>query len=143
LRSLEAAVEAARKIYLNPRLGAEAKIDYLDVLLSQRDLLEATTVLIQTKQEQLAAIVNAYQALGGGWWELFGKTDHSGDAHAAPVAPPDDVPPATVPEVLPPPTPVPPGEAAGAVEKESAIGKQVSSPGIVSQARWKPVAWTP
>jgi outer membrane protein, multidrug efflux system len=37
------------------------------VLLSQRDLLEARTVLIETKQQQLSAIVNAYQALGGGY----------------------------------------------------------------------------
>ena len=33
---------------------------------AQRDLLEARMVLIETKQQQLAAIVNAYQALGGG-----------------------------------------------------------------------------
>ena len=32
-----------------------------------RDLLEARTVLIETKQQQLTAIVRAYQALGGGY----------------------------------------------------------------------------
>jgi len=36
------------------------------VLLAQRDRNEARIVLIETKQEQLSAIVNAYQALGGG-----------------------------------------------------------------------------
>ena len=36
------------------------------MLFAQRDLLDARTVLIDTKQQQLSAIVNAYQALGGG-----------------------------------------------------------------------------
>ena len=38
----------------------------MEVLLAQRDLLDARTVLIETKRQQLSAIVNAYQALGGG-----------------------------------------------------------------------------
>lgn len=37
------------------------------MLFSQRDLLEARVDLIETKQQQLSAIVNAYQALGGGY----------------------------------------------------------------------------
>jgi hypothetical protein len=37
------------------------------VLFSQRDLLEARISLIETKQQQLAAIISAYQALGGGY----------------------------------------------------------------------------
>jgi outer membrane protein, multidrug efflux system len=37
------------------------------VLLATRDLLDARTVLIETKQQQLSAIVRAYQALGGGY----------------------------------------------------------------------------
>jgi multidrug efflux system outer membrane protein len=43
------------------------------VLFSQRDLLEARRNLIDTKQQQLSAVVNTYQALGGGSgprWEL-------------------------------------------------------------------------
>jgi hypothetical protein len=36
------------------------------VLFAQRDFNEAKMVLIETKREQLAAVVNAYQALGGG-----------------------------------------------------------------------------
>jgi len=35
--------------------------------LAQRELMEARMLLIDTKQEQLAAVINAYQALGGGW----------------------------------------------------------------------------
>ena len=60
LKSLESSVDNATKLFQN------ARGDYIDVLLSQRDLLEAKTVLIETKQQQLTAIVNAYQALGGG-----------------------------------------------------------------------------
>lgn len=60
LRSLEASVDSASKLFLN------ARVEYVEVLLAQRDLLEARTVLIETKKQQLSAIVNAYQALGGG-----------------------------------------------------------------------------
>ena len=60
LASLEASVEAASKLFQN------ARIEYMDVLFAQRDLLDARMVLIETKKEQLSAIVNAYQALGGG-----------------------------------------------------------------------------
>ena len=41
--------------------------EFSDVLFSQRDLLEARVTLVETKQEQLVAIVDAYQALGGGF----------------------------------------------------------------------------
>ena len=36
------------------------------MLFAQRDRIDARMVLIETKQQQLSAIVNAYQALGGG-----------------------------------------------------------------------------
>lgn len=60
LASLEASVDSATKLFQS------ARVEYMDVLLSQRDLMDARMVLIETKQQQLAAIVNAYQALGGG-----------------------------------------------------------------------------
>jgi multidrug efflux system outer membrane protein len=60
LESLEVAVDAANKLFQN------ARTEYLDVLFAQRDLRDARTVLIETKREQLVAIVNTYQALGGG-----------------------------------------------------------------------------
>ena len=44
-----------------------ARADYLEVLLTQRDALEARLELIETKRDQLNAVVNIYQALGGGW----------------------------------------------------------------------------
>jgi outer membrane protein, multidrug efflux system len=60
LDALEASVDAANKLFQN------ARAEYVEVLLAQRDFMEARFVLIETKKQQLAAIVNAYQALGGG-----------------------------------------------------------------------------
>jgi NodT family efflux transporter outer membrane factor (OMF) lipoprotein len=60
LEALEASVGSADKLFQN------ARVEYVEVLLAQRDLLDARMVLIETKKEQLSAAVNAYQALGGG-----------------------------------------------------------------------------
>ena len=60
MASLESAIDNAIKLY------NAARFDYLEVLLVQRDLNQARLDLIDTKQGQLSAIVNAYQALGGG-----------------------------------------------------------------------------
>jgi hypothetical protein len=65
LESLEVAVDVAGKLFLN------ARVEYLDVLFSQRDLMDARTVLIETKRDQLSAIINTYQALGGGGGGLY------------------------------------------------------------------------
>ena len=62
VKALEAAVDRAMNLYQFARVG----VDYLDVLLAQRDLWEARRNLIDLKREQLSAIVNTYQALGGG-----------------------------------------------------------------------------
>ncbi|MAX39759.1 efflux transporter outer membrane subunit [Gimesia sp.] len=60
LAALEESVDVATKLFQN------ARAEYVEVLLAQRDLQDAKVVLIETKQQQLAAIVNTYQALGGG-----------------------------------------------------------------------------
>lgn len=49
------------------QLFRSARADYLDVLLTQRDALEARKDLIETKQKQVDAMVDLYKALGGGW----------------------------------------------------------------------------
>ena len=49
------------------QLFKSARTDYLDVLLTQRDALEAKKELIETKQKQIVAMVDLYKALGGGW----------------------------------------------------------------------------
>lgn len=60
LDALNASVETANKLFQN------ARAEYVEVLLAQRELQEAREELVEIKQEQLAAIVNVYQALGGG-----------------------------------------------------------------------------
>ncbi len=60
LEALEASVDSATKLFQN------ARAEYVEVLLAQRDLQDAKIVTIETKKQQLTAIVNAYQALGGG-----------------------------------------------------------------------------
>lgn len=49
------------------QLFKSARADYLEVLLTQRDALEARKELIETKQKQISAIIDLYKALGGGW----------------------------------------------------------------------------
>ena len=49
------------------KLFISARADYMEVLLTQRDVLEARIELIETRMQQLHAQVNAYRALGGGW----------------------------------------------------------------------------
>jgi outer membrane protein TolC len=39
----------------------------MEVLLTQRDALESRFELIETKMQQMHAVVNIYRALGGGW----------------------------------------------------------------------------
>lgn len=48
-------------------LFRSARADYMEVLLTQREALESRFELIETKKQQMNAMVNIYQALGGGW----------------------------------------------------------------------------
>ena len=54
-------IDVAKQLFLS------ARTDYLDVLLTQRDSLEAKKELIETKQKQINAMVDLYKSLGGGW----------------------------------------------------------------------------
>lgn len=49
------------------QLFKSARAEYLEILLTQRETLEAKSELIETKQKQMSAMVNLYRALGGGW----------------------------------------------------------------------------
>ncbi|GAB3968271.1 TolC family protein [Spirosoma terrae] len=49
------------------KLFTSARADYMEVLLTQRDVLESRMELIETRMKQMNAAVNAYRALGGGW----------------------------------------------------------------------------
>jgi NodT family efflux transporter outer membrane factor (OMF) lipoprotein len=116
VEALEAAVAAATSLYQLPR--AELPVDYLDVLTAQNELFEAIRDLIATKGEQLSAIVNTYQALGGGnyllpvphpasLWPPHEK--HLKHSHASVPVVRDPVPPPTPAAAeggpVPPPTP--------------------------------------
>ena len=54
-------------IEISNQLFQSARADYMEVLLTQRDALEARMELIETKKDQLTSTVKLYKALGGGW----------------------------------------------------------------------------
>lgn len=56
-----------QSIHISNDLFLSARADYMEVLLTQRDALEARFELIETRKQQMNALVNIYQALGGGW----------------------------------------------------------------------------
>jgi len=96
LASLEASVDSATKLFQN------ARAEYMEVLLAQRDLMEARMTLIETKQQQLAAVVMAYQALGGGGALYSGQSNvESADSQPAEDLPAGD----QTPLLAPPGTP--------------------------------------
>lgn len=95
--ALEASVAVASNLFQN------ARIEYIDVLLAQRDLWDARLELIDTRQQHLSAIVNAYQALGGGLvgFPRFGPPGQPAAGLCPPVeaAPEEAPPPREAPEV--------------------------------------------
>lgn len=44
-----------------------ARADYMEVMLTQRDVLDARFALIENKKKQLNTLVTLYKSLGGGW----------------------------------------------------------------------------
>lgn len=60
-KALDASVPIADQLFKNSR------IDYLEVLMNQRDILDAKMELLEAKEKQLAAVVDIYINLGGGW----------------------------------------------------------------------------
>ena len=48
-------------------LFKSARVDYFEVLMTQRNALEAKLELVETKKQQLTAVVNIFRELGGGW----------------------------------------------------------------------------
>lgn len=55
------AVEASNELFLKGRAS------YLEVILTQRNALQAKIDLVNTKQKQYYCFINIYKALGGGW----------------------------------------------------------------------------
>lgn len=56
-----------QSIEISNDLFRAARADYFEVLMTQRDALQSKLELIETKKQQLNAVVNVYHALGGGW----------------------------------------------------------------------------
>lgn len=64
----EKQVEALNQsVTISNNLFRSARADYMEVLLTQRDALESRIELIETRKQQMNAMVKMYQALGGGW----------------------------------------------------------------------------
>jgi multidrug efflux system outer membrane protein len=64
----EKQVEALKEsVKISNVLFRAARVDYIDVLLTQRDFLEAQIDLLEVKQTQLEAAIGLYKAIGGGW----------------------------------------------------------------------------
>lgn len=57
----------AQSVEVSTVLFQSARADYMEVLLTRRDSLDAEMELIETKKNLLQAMVNIYEALGGGW----------------------------------------------------------------------------
>jgi outer membrane protein TolC len=56
-----------QSVTISNNLFKSARADYMEVLLTQRDALESRFELVETKMQQMNAMVNIYRALGGGW----------------------------------------------------------------------------
>lgn len=60
-KALDESIDIANQLFRNSRA------DYLEVLLNQRDALDAKMELVEAKQKQLSTVVDIYKSLGGGW----------------------------------------------------------------------------
>lgn len=56
-----------KSISISNDLFQSARVDYFEVLMTQRDALDAKLEWIETKKNQLHAFVHVYRDLGGGW----------------------------------------------------------------------------
>lgn len=59
--ALNSSVEIAGTLFTS------ARADYMEVLMTQRDALEARFELAETRMQQMQAMVGLYRSLGGGW----------------------------------------------------------------------------
>lgn len=54
-------------IDISNALFRSSKVDYFEVLMTQRDALSSKLELIEAKKRQFNSVINVYRALGGGW----------------------------------------------------------------------------
>lgn len=100
--SLETAMNEARKAYdLSKQQYDVGSIDFQILLDARQTMLLAEDNYIQTKNDRLAAAVDLYKALGGGWAGQGEAAPAAAAIPAAPVAAPMPETPATAPAVVP------------------------------------------
>lgn len=61
VHSLSEAIKVSNDLF------SSARADYMEILMTQRDMVESKFELVETKKQQFQARVNIYRALGGGW----------------------------------------------------------------------------
>lgn len=61
VQALNTAIDVSNDLFKSSR------VDYFEVLMTQRDALDSKLELIEAKKEQFNAVTNVYRALGGGW----------------------------------------------------------------------------
>lgn len=66
-------------------LFQSARADYMEVLLTRRDSLEAQLERLETKKRQYVGLVSIYQALGGGWRQVEAAAPQGGATTAPPA----------------------------------------------------------
>lgn len=64
VRQVETLTES---VEISNTLFRAARCDYMEVLLTRRDALDAQMELVEVKQQQLSASIHLYRSLGGGW----------------------------------------------------------------------------
>lgn len=76
----------ADSVALSSLLFDSARADYTEVLLTQREALEARIELVEIQQSRLMAAVNAYKALGGGVVEASSTPAPAGENARPPAS---------------------------------------------------------
>jgi outer membrane protein, multidrug efflux system len=59
--ALQKSIDASNDLFKSVR------VDYFEVLMTQRDALESKLQLVDTKRDQLNAMIAVYRNLGRGW----------------------------------------------------------------------------
>jgi outer membrane protein, multidrug efflux system len=61
VNALQKSIDASNDLFKS------ARVDYFEVLMTQRDALESRLELVETKKNQFNAMIAIYRNLGGGW----------------------------------------------------------------------------
>lgn len=104
----EQVARLAEAVEISTLLFNSARADYLEVLTTRRDALEAQIDLIETKERQLAASITLYQAIGGGWRVPPANSQPARATQPAPARTAQTTQPAQTAQTAPPAAPPPP-----------------------------------